>query len=364
MKKNIQNTSGSEHGETPGGRKKILWTALFLVIAAVTVWAVVSHSRDFSIASFAAYLKDASKPWILAAVFCVCGFVFFEGAAVVSICRAFGCPSKQRQGLLYSAADIYFSGITPSATGGQPMCAYFMIRDGIPASVTTAALLVNLTLYTLSIMVISIFAAILAPGIFLSFGILSKVLIISGYVIQCLLAALFILLLTKNDLLHRICRSVLHFLCKIKLLRHEENKLQRLEKYIQEYAACAALMKHRKKEMLFAFLLNILQRLSILTVPFCVYMAAGGSGAVAVRTWAVQSYVVIGSNAIPIPGAMGVSDYIMLDGYGNFMPYQSAINLELLSRSMSFYACMILCGTAVLITYITGNRRKKNDRLL
>ena len=53
-----------------------------------------------------------------------------------------------RKGILknysYASADIYFSAITPSATGGQPASAYYMIKDGIPISHTTAILSVNL----------------------------------------------------------------------------------------------------------------------------------------------------------------------------------------------------------------------------
>ena len=55
------------------------------------------------------------------------------------------------RGVLYSAADIYFSAITPSATGGQPASALLMVGDGIPTAVTTVVLLLNLAMYNLSI---------------------------------------------------------------------------------------------------------------------------------------------------------------------------------------------------------------------
>ena len=65
--------------------------------------------------------------------------------------KAFGYKRKFRKALVYSTSDIYFSAITPSATGGQPASAYFMMNDKIPGAVTTIVLLVNLTLYTTSI---------------------------------------------------------------------------------------------------------------------------------------------------------------------------------------------------------------------
>lgn len=350
-----------DRDEVPGGRKKLVWTVLFIVIAAATVWAVVSHSKAFTAESFFSYIADASKPWLIAAVISAFGFVFFEGEAIAYICRALGCNIRHRKGLVYSASDIYFSGITPSASGGQPMCAYFMIRDGIPASVTTAALLINLTMYTFSILFISLFTIIVQPDIFLSFGILSKILIVAGYIIQCFLAVLFLLLLLKNDFLHRICRNALHFLCRIKLIRHEEEKQRKLDVHMEEFADCAAMLTRRKKVLVAAFIYNVLQRMAYISVPLFVYLASGGTLANAVRILTVQSYVVIGSNAVPIPGAMGVSDYIMLDGFGRMMPYQSAVNFELLSRTLSFYVCIIFCGSVVLAKCLKQRKRRRKN---
>ena len=340
-------------------RRKLLWTALFFVIAAATIWAVISYGKAFSAVSFISYIAETSKGWLLAAVLCMLCFVVFEGEAVTSVCRAFGYSAKHKQGFIYSASDIYFSAITPSASGGQPACAYFMIKDGIPASVTALALLLNLTMYTLSILVINLFVVIVHPVIFMSFGLLSKILIILGFVIQGLLALLFFLLLTKGKLLHYICSRILHFLCSIKFLKHEEKKQLKLDRYMSEYEEYSEMIKNHKRAVLNAFLFNMLQRISIISVPLFVYLAAGGNAAQAAQIWSLQSLVVIGSNTVPIPGAMGVSDYIMLDGLGDMMPYQNAVNFELLSRSLSFYVCVILCGAAVLIKYSIQKRSEK-----
>lgn len=338
-------------------RKKLLWSALFVVIAVATVWAVASYSGAFSSSLFVDYVLGASKPWLGAAILSALGFIVFEAAALCLICRAFGYKVCLGRGLVYSASDIYFSAITPSASGGQPACGYFMIKDGIPGSVTTIALLINITMYSLAILVIGVFVAIVYPAVFLSLGLVSKLLIILGYIVQIALVLFFILLLVKGDLMHRICRSSLHFLCKIKLLKHEERKQQKLDKYMAEYAECSRMIKDRKGAMIGAFAFNILQRASVISVSLFVFLATGGEASKAADIWAIQSYTVIGSNAVPIPGAMGVSDYIMLDGFCKLMPYQNAVNFELLSRSLSFYVCVILCGLTVFIKYLIQKKR-------
>ena len=48
---------------------------------------------------------------------------------------------------------------------------------------------------------------------------------------------------------------------------------------------------------------------------------------------------------------MGVADYLMMHAYGQFLPASEAVNLELLSRSISFYSCILFCGIGVLCVY-------------
>ena len=73
----------------------------------------------------------------------------------------------------------------------------------------------------------------------------------------------------------------------------------------------------------------------------------------------MQSFAVIGSNCVPIPGAMGVADYLMLDGFEAFLPPDLVVSMELLSRSISFYACVLLCGLWVFATVF---RKRKGRR--
>lgn len=67
----------------------------------------------------------------------------------------------------------------------------------------------------------------------------------------------------------------------------------------------------------------------------------------------------MGAYSIPIPGAMGVTDYLMLNGFLRLMPMEQAVNLELLSRGVSFYFCILSCGILVIIRYLKIKRSSK-----
>ena len=77
------------------------------------------------------------------------------------------------------------------------------------------------------------------------------------------------------------------------------------------------------------------------------------------RLLGAQSLISIGATYVPIPGAMGFTDLMMLDGFRTLMPEAKAAGLELLSRFVSFYSCVIICLIITIIAFLA--RRKNND---
>ena len=361
--KKIKNDSlnTAEQAVSPvADKKQWLFVVLFVFIAAVSVWAVAMQSRDFSLTDFAEYTKNASIPWLVAAMLSMLGFIFFEAIALLVLCRAFGYRKSLKQGYIFSASDIYFSAITPSATGGQPASAYFMIKDGMNGMMATALLVANVGMYTLAIIVIGAICLIFRFDLFLQYSLLSKILIVIGFSVQVGLLIFFYMLLKKERMLHHICNSVLYLLCKLRLLRNYEKKQKKLDAYMEKYRTHSKLITGHKKALCICFFFNLLQRISQIAVTMFVYAATTGQGILkSIELWFWQGYVTLGSNCVPIPGAMGVSDYLMLDGFKNIMEESEAVNLELLCRAFSFYSCVIICGISVLVWYCMFKRRER-----
>ncbi len=342
----------------PSMRKTLCWMIIFVAIAAISVYTVAKQSVDFSSGNFVEYIKNANIVYLTLSVLLMIGFIVFEGVAVITICRAFGYKRGVRNGFIYSASDIYFSAITPSATGGQPASMWFMMKDGIPGTTSVVALLVNLVFYIASILLVGIITFVFAPGMFFDFSSLSKMLIIAGFFVLTFLATFFILILFKESIVYAFSAAVIKLLSKIKLVKHPERLNLKLKNIIHRYKECAALILKNKKLMLFGFGFNLLQRFCQITVTMFTYLAVGGSWGQAANAWFVQSYAVLGSNIVPIPGAMGVSDYLLLDGLGNLMPNGDPHSLEILSRAISFYSMIVICGVAIFIKYILISKNK------
>ena len=307
------------------------------------------------------------KGWLLAALGCVLGFIFFEACGIRKSVRLLGKDCSLRKSWSYSAADIYFSAITPSASGGQPASAFLMLWDGIPGVQVTAALLLNLAMYSCSLVAIGLVCLVTRGRLFLSFGRIGRAMILVGCLVQLVLMSFFLLLIRSEGILWKLGRACIHGLGRLHLLREEEKLLRRFCTDMEQYRACLELYGDRKGEVWQIFLCNLLQRSSQIGVTVCVYLAMGGGKPGAFDLWALQSFVVIGANYIPIPGGMGVTDYLMLDGFSAFFAADQAAELEILSRSLSFYVCVAICGGILLgklLIPAIARKEKCHDRCL
>lgn len=343
-------------------KKKILWAVITFCLSVLTIYALFYNS-GLSLSELWQDIEEASPIWLVPAALCMFGFIFFEGRSLVLILRTLGYPAKKRRGFLYAAADIYFSSITPSATGGQPASAYFMHKDGISGVAVTVSLILNLTMYTLAIFTLSILSLICFPGVFMSFELPGKILILIGIAMMILMSIFFIILLKKQSILIKTANIIISIFRKLHMKTAADKLHSRLDTVIENYNECVVTLAGKKKLLIKTYFLNLLQRASqILVTVFC-YFAIHGNIGNGLRVFAIQTYVVMGSNFIPVPGAVGISEFLMYIGYTMLLSDEAAYSLAILSRGISFYTCSIISIITVIFGYIIIRYHRRNEEL-
>ena len=332
-------------------KKKIIWFFIAILLAVLSISAVLSQADSLSLHDLKEIVLSADKKLVVMSIFAMLGFICCEGGALLCLLHSVGYKRNAIQGFLFSAGDVFFSAITPSASGGQPASAYFMKKSGIPLSVTTAVLVMNLVMYTLGILTVGLLCLVTAPEIFFHFNLLSRGLILLGSFVLVLFAIFFLLLLFHRQILNILVHKTAYLLSKLRLLRKPKAWIAKYEKRIEAYHESVGQMAGSKMALVGAYLWNLAQRVSQISVTAFVFLATGGDPKDVFPIWTIQSMVAIGSNTVPVPGGMGVADYLMLDGFRDMMSKSSAVRLELLSRSLSFYICVLLSGFTVAIGY-------------
>lgn len=297
-------------------KNNLLWILLLVAISAITIKIVTSCSKGFSWERFVCFLKGANPLWMVLAALCAFGFVYFEGLGLQCTCRFFGHGFSAGKGIIFSASDIFFSAITPSATGGQPAALILMMKYGTPAAVSAIALLLNLVMYTIAILLISAVCCLVYPGILLRMSLVPKLFIAFGVIVQIAFIALFLMCIFNDRLILKVCRWGLKLLCRLHIYRNYDEQYEKLLAMIKQYKECGALLRRETGLLIKVFLCNLAQRLSVILVSVCVFLAVGGKAGCAFKAFSVQALAVLGSNAVPVPGAVGVADYILLSEIG------------------------------------------------
>lgn len=336
-----------------------IWAIVSSILAILTIRVVLKQNKDMSLAELACVISSAQKSYLILGMACSALFIWFEAVALRTILKYAGYRRSVGQSLLYTTSDLYFSAITPSATGGQPASGFFMTRDGIPGGMATAVLMLNLMMYTISIVFLGGVSTVFSPGAFGEFGKISRILIAAGYVALTLLSIIFFILLKKEDLIFKPLAAIVSFLCDKHLLKGKERKLEKIYKIREDYARCAAVIAGRKRVLFWAFTWNCVQRAFQMIIPSLTYYSLGGEVGKVVRVFAKQCLVTIGYNCIPVPGGMGISDYLMIDGFSGMMSEQLAFNVEIISRSIMFYVCIAASGLFTLAGYLWGCKKRK-----
>ena len=199
--------------------KNLIWAIISSVLAILTICMVFKQSKDVSLSDLIHVIGSSNKLVFVLGVLAALLYIWFEGVAIQSILKRAGYKRGPMSGLLYSTSDVYFSAITPSATGGQPASAFFMMRDGIPAGMATATLVLNLMMYTVSIIVLGFLAIVICPSAFFAFSELSKVLIIIGFILLTILSCVFFIVLKKENLIFNPLSKFISFLHKKKIIK-------------------------------------------------------------------------------------------------------------------------------------------------
>ncbi|MDE5562288.1 MAG: flippase-like domain-containing protein [Clostridiales bacterium] len=351
---------------TKKAKKQIINIAFLIVLISVT-FIVIFVSQDINIHDIGQFLYNCN-PWFIVGAFGgLLGYIIFEAISLHIIAHALGRKSKFTSSVAYSTADLYYSAITPSASGGQPASAFYMMRDGMSGGTAGFTVLFNIIAYTVATILVGLFGVVACPGMFGQIGHwLAKTLVIVGFVIQLALLALLLLCLFRARVILAIGNWGITLLSKMHIVKKTDKWRGKLEGVVTKYRSCRTVIK--KHPMLFvnSLLLNIAQRVSQTLIPCFVIMASPLFGKVDVsflELFCMQAYVMIGYNSIPLPGGTGVYEYLYPNVFGIGFPgmMTEVLAAMMVSRAISFYISMIVTGLYTLVYHAVGIKKIKAE---
>lgn len=346
--------------------RKHLFNILFvLVLLGLTVFILIKSNKELSWADVRAFFSNCNPAYIVLAVCGMLVFLLAEAWSLKNIAKKFGYKTKFVSAFAYSSADAYYSALTPSATGGQPASAYYMVKDGIDAGSTTFILVFNLLGYTAAIFVLGVAAFVISlftstgGWAFLDFSVLSKVFIIVGVVMQVFLIWLFVACLKHPGAVLKTGGALIALLAKLKFSKKPEILREKLSAMVEKYRYCGAQIKKHRNLFLQTLLFNVLQRGAQVAITAFVFKAAKPQTDM-LHVFALQCFVLLGYNSMPLPGGSGVFELLYLNVFSTvaFFDKPFLVVAVMVTRVISYYGCLIFSGIFTLAYHVSQNGGK------
>ena len=143
-------------------KKKAVFNFIFLILVfSLTVYMVF---KGEDLGEIISTVQQANAVYLIISVICVVLFILGESVIIFYMMRTLGAGVKMGHCALYSFVGFFFSCITPSATGGQPMQIYYMKKDKLPIPVTTLVLMIVTITYKAVLVLIGILLWIFGKG--------------------------------------------------------------------------------------------------------------------------------------------------------------------------------------------------------
>ena len=198
-------------------RKNLINYTIFLLIMGLTFYTVL-HGQDWN--QIWEALKGLSLPCLLLILGAALFFVCAEGSMIWYLLRMIN-PDSSGLGrcISYSFIGFFYSGITPSSTGGQPVQLYYMKKDGNALSDSSVVLMTVALLYKFVLVIIGCAMLVFWYDPLRSYLRKYFGLYILGLVLHVVLVAVLLAVMLAPEAMKRLIFQIEHFLTRIRILK-------------------------------------------------------------------------------------------------------------------------------------------------
>ncbi len=334
----------------------IPWGLLFnITIIILTLFLIVYFI--FSEGGFRDLLNSGlqiSVVWMLTAVFVHLLNIALDMTVIYLFVKETNPEFSVKNALIVSMTGQFFSAITPSASGGQPMQIISMSRMGIKPSNSTSALIQKFLVWQFTMAVYCI-VAVVARFSFIS-GQLNPtmwVLSILGFAAQVLMIVVLLLASFCKALTTKVVNFFLDLLGKLHILRNVEDKKKSIDETLTSFHESNKQLNKNKVLLVKIYAITAIQMTAYFLAPYCIAMAFGIYCDIFDMLCA-QAYVSMVSSLIPLPGGSGAAEYSFSVFFGTYFSAQTIKSAILLWRTITYY------GTIAISAPFAWLRNKKS----
>lgn len=277
-----------------------------------------------------------------------------EAATVHSILKPLCPKAKFRNTFADTIIGQYFNCITPGASGGQPMQAYYFVKFGVPLGSALTALLARFIVYQFVLTLYSVVTLAVGFGRFgddLSKKGLMPFVFIGFAVNTCVIIFLLGIAVWKSGTI-KVVNAFITLLSKMHIIKNPMRTRLYISREINKLHNNFKFLKKHVRVILKAALFTFVQLTVYLSISYMLFLGFGLRGTGLWQIISYQAYVLMISSFIPLPGAMGAAELGYAGFFGGIFGRFTSVS-TMLWRVFTFYLPIIV---GMVVTFALKNK--------
>ncbi|MCR5566838.1 MAG: flippase-like domain-containing protein [Clostridiales bacterium] len=348
-------TDRKERGESMSKSMKKALSALFILLSVAAVFCIAFGNAELADAWDA--LRRLNPAWLAGLFCCWAAFVFFDVLATWQCLRRQGFSVSLPRVMVINIIGLYYSNITPGASGGQPMQVNYMRKAGIPVGNGTTAVTIRLIANQFMVSLLSLLFLVfnrafvyeqLAGGIWF---------VRIGWLINFAVVPLVLLAAFKPKWVRKLAAGFIGLLARIRLVKDRDGFETRVNGMLDTYYTAIHDLLRSPAQILLQCLFSALSMLALTGSVVFVYFAFGLSGTPWYQVLALSLLLFVSASYTPLPGASGAQEGGFLYYFRNVFT-GGTVGLALLAWRFFTYYIALFVGVITLL--LEGVTRRKS----
>lgn len=327
--------------------KKYIGNIVLIVgIGILTMWILMGSGDPKQLVG---YLARLAPKWIAIGFICIGLYWGLETIIQHLLVRKMYQGNHLWNSFKVVMTGHFFNAITPFASGGQPMQAFMMMKQGVPLGTSASVLLskfiiyqITLTLYSFVVLVMQLkFFVVKVQGIIY--------LSLLGFLVNVVVVIVLIMAALRGEYVKKVGFWLINLLNKMHMNKSPNRYKRKIIKQVDLFNSNIQVIKENKSLLLRVAVLTIAQLTAYFVIPYAVYRAFGLTGTEIFVMIAASAFIVMFSSFVPIPGGAGVAEGSFFLLFQLFFPSPILPTAILCWRVITFYVPLCLGGIMTVL---------------
>ncbi|MGP1489316.1 MAG: lysylphosphatidylglycerol synthase transmembrane domain-containing protein [Peptoanaerobacter stomatis] len=294
-------------------------------------------------------IKNADGKLLVFSIVLSIIYILCEAFNTKNMLQSYGYKTDIFRTAMYAFSGYFFSGLTPSATGGQPMQVLIMKKDNIKISHSSLILMIELCVYQFVTVIMAVIGFYYNYDYIFSKKGLNVWIIYLGIFIN-LLIFLFIVFAIFSERFIKFIRRIAFFAINKLPLSEKDDKKNIINKGLDDYRNSSIFIKKNKKLVFIILLTTTIQVTVLYTISYIVYRSLGFNNFAYYRIIFLQALAYVSVSSLPLPGAIGVSEKLFQFLFLSVYSKDVITDALVLTRGANFY---VLFAISALIFFVS-----------